>query len=38
VLTEFMAPDAPVVFPAADGIRTMGLSELLPLGSEMKLK
>jgi len=38
VLTEFMAPDAPVVFPAAGGIRTMGLSELLPLGSEMKLK
>src|ERR1039458_7190446 len=38
VLAEFMAPDAPVVFPAADGTRTMALSELLPLGSEMKLK
>ena len=38
VLAEFMAPDAPVVFPAADGVRTMALSELLPLGSEMKLK
>jgi len=38
VLAEFMAPDAPVVFPAAGGIRTMALSELLPLGSEMKLK
>jgi cytidine deaminase len=38
VLAEFMAPDAPVVFPAADGTRTMTLSELLPLGTEMKLK
>jgi homotetrameric cytidine deaminase len=38
VLAEFMAPDAPVMFPAANGIRTMALSELLPLGTEMKLK
>ena len=38
VLAEFMAPDAPVMFPVADGIRTMALSELLPLGTEMKLK
>jgi len=38
VLAEFMAPDGPVVFPAADGVRTMALSELLPLGTEMKLK
>ena len=38
VLAEFMAPDAPVRFPAADGVRTMALSELLPLGTEMKLK
>ena len=38
VLAEFMAPDAPVVFPVAGGIRTMALSDLLPLGSEMKLK
>jgi homotetrameric cytidine deaminase len=38
VLAEFMTPDAPVMFPAADGTRTMALSELLPLGSEMKLK
>jgi len=38
VLAEFMAPDAPVVFPAADGVRTMALSEMLPLGTEMKLK
>jgi homotetrameric cytidine deaminase len=38
VLAEFIAPDAPVVFPVADGTRTMAFSELLPLGSEMKLK
>lgn len=38
VLAEFMDSDAPVVFPAADGTRTIALSELLPLGSEMKLK
>ena len=38
VLAEFMLPDAPVVFPAADGTRTMTFSELFPLGSEMKLK
>jgi homotetrameric cytidine deaminase len=38
VLAEFIAPDAPVVFPVADGMRTMAFSELLPLGSVMKLK
>ncbi len=38
VLAEFMVPDAPVVFPATGGTRTMALSELLPLGTEMKLK
>jgi homotetrameric cytidine deaminase len=38
VLAEFMSPDAPVVFPAADGVRTMAMSELLPLGTDMKLK
>jgi cytidine deaminase len=38
VLAEFMSPDAQVMFPAPDGVRTMALSELLPLGSEMKLK
>ena len=31
-------PDAPVMFPAADGVRTMPFSELLPLAFEMKLK
>ena len=38
VLAEFILPEAPVVFPAAGGVRTMAFSELLPLGSEMKLK
>ena len=38
VLAEFVLPDAPVVFPVADGMRTMAFSELLPLGFEMKLK
>jgi cytidine deaminase len=38
VLAEFTEPDAPVIFPAADGTRTMAFSELLPLGCEMKLK
>jgi len=38
VLAEFILPDAPVVFPSADGVRTMTFSELLPLGFEMKLR
>jgi homotetrameric cytidine deaminase len=38
VLAEFTEPSAPVVFPVASGLRTMTFSELLPLGSEMKLK
>jgi cytidine deaminase len=38
MLAEFVLRDAPVVFPAADGIRTMGFSEVLPLAFEMKLK
>jgi homotetrameric cytidine deaminase len=38
VLAEFVLPDAPVMFPAADGARTMLFSELLPLAFEMKLK
>jgi homotetrameric cytidine deaminase len=36
VLAEFVLPDAPVIFPAADGLRTMPFSELLPLAFEMK--
>jgi homotetrameric cytidine deaminase len=38
VLAEFVLPDAPIVFPAADGMRTMSFSELLPLAFDMKLK
>ncbi len=38
VLAEFILPDAPVMFPLADSVRTMAFSELLPLGFEMKLK
>ena len=38
VLAEFTEPDAPVIFPVAEGMRTMAFSELLPLGCERKLK
>jgi cytidine deaminase len=38
VLAEFILPDAPVIFTAADGLRTMPFSELLPLAFDMKLK
>lgn len=38
MLAEFIVPDAPVIFPASDGVRTMTFNELLPLGREMKLK
>lgn len=38
MLSEFILPDAPVVFPAAGGVRTMPFSEILPLAFEMKLK
>jgi cytidine deaminase len=38
MLSEFVLPDAPVVFPASDGQRTMPFSEILPLAFDMKLK
>ncbi len=38
MLAEFVLPHAPVVFPAADGLRTVPFSELLPLAFDMKLK
>lgn len=38
VLAEFILPDAPVIFPAAGGLRTLPFSELLPLAFDMKLK
>ena len=38
MLAEFAAPDAPIIFPAADGSRTMRFEEILPLGYDMKLR
>lgn len=38
MLSEFVLPEAPVVFPAADGLRTMPFAAILPLAFEMKLK
>jgi cytidine deaminase len=38
VLAEFTLVDAPVIFPAVDGPRTMLFRELLPLAFEMKSK
>ncbi len=38
MLAEFMLAEAPVVFPAADGLQTLAFHELLPLAFEMKLK
>jgi cytidine deaminase len=36
VLSEFILPDATVIFPTADGPRVMPFRELLPLAFEMK--
>jgi hypothetical protein len=38
MLSEFILPEAPVIFPAADGLRKMPFSAILPLAFEMKLK
>jgi homotetrameric cytidine deaminase len=38
MLSEFILPDAPVVFPSTGGDRTMTFNELLPRAFEMKLK
>ncbi len=38
VLAEFVLPEAPVVFPVTDGMRTMAFRDVLPLAFEMKLK
>lgn len=38
MLAEFTAPDAPVAFPASDGVRVMTFADLMPLATEMKLK
>ena len=38
VLAEFILPDAPVLFPAADGMRNMPFSALLPLAFNAEFK
>jgi cytidine deaminase len=38
MLSEFVLPDAPVVFPSTGGMRTMPFTEILPFAFEMKLK
>ncbi len=38
MLAEFILPEAPVIFPSADGLRTMPFSAILPLAFDMKLK
>jgi len=38
MLAEFILPDAPIVFPAANGSRVMPFSQVLPLAFEMNLK
>ena len=38
MLAEFAEPDTQVIFPSADGVRTMSFSELLPAAFEMKFK
>jgi homotetrameric cytidine deaminase len=38
MLAEFISPDAPVLFPAAGGLRSMPFSAVLPLAFEMRLK
>ena len=38
MLSEFVLPAAPVLFPASDGLHGMTFAELLPMAFEMKLK
>lgn len=38
MLSEFVDPEVPVVFPTSGGTRTMPFQEVLPLAFEMKLK
>jgi len=37
-LAEFILPEAPVLFPTAEGMRTMEFSEMLPLAFEANPK
>jgi homotetrameric cytidine deaminase len=38
MLSEFISPDAPVLFPAVGGLRSMPFSGLLPLAFDFNLK
>jgi homotetrameric cytidine deaminase len=38
MLAEFVSPETSAVFPAAEGMRTMRFSELLPLAFELRHK
>jgi cytidine deaminase len=38
MLSEFVAPDAPVVFPGTDGVKAMAFREILPQSFDLKLK
>lgn len=38
MLAEFAAPEAPIIFPASAGTRTMRFDEVLPLGFDMKIE
>ena len=38
MLAEFTEPEAQVMFPAADGVRTMAFKDVLPVGFELKAK
>jgi cytidine deaminase len=38
MLAEFVLPDAPVAFPADDGVRVMAFRDVLPTAFGMKLK
>jgi cytidine deaminase len=38
MLAEFVLPDAPVAFPADDGVRVMAFRDVLPMAFGMKLK
>jgi homotetrameric cytidine deaminase len=38
VLAEFILPEAPVLFPAAEGLRSLPFADLLPLAFDRKRK
>jgi cytidine deaminase len=38
MLSEFIAPDSPIVFPSAQGVISMPFSELLPMAFFLKME